>query len=40
LANTSLQTLRASNISIELPDVSASLEAVRNYRVTREKPAR
>jgi len=40
LAATTLQTLRASNISIELPDVSASLEAVRNYRVTREKPAR
>ncbi len=35
-----LQTLRASNISIELPDVSASLEGVRNYRVSREKPAR
>jgi uroporphyrin-3 C-methyltransferase len=35
-----LQTLRASDISIELPDVSSSLEAVRNYRLTREKPAR
>jgi len=40
LAATTLQTLRASNISIELPDVSASLEAVRNYRVTSEKPTR
>ena len=36
----SLKTLRASNISIDLPDVSASLESVRNYRVTSEKPAR
>jgi uroporphyrin-3 C-methyltransferase len=35
-----LKILRASNISIELPDVSSSLEAVRNYRVTREKSAR
>lgn len=40
LAASTLQRLRASNISIELPDVSTSLEAVRNYRVTREKPAR
>jgi uroporphyrin-3 C-methyltransferase len=39
-AAVSLKTLRASNISIELPDISASLEAVRNYRVTREKPSR
>lgn len=38
LASITLKTLRASNISIELPDVSASLEAVRNYRVTREAP--
>ena len=38
LAIVTLQKLRASNISIELPDVSASLEAVRNYRVTREAP--
>ena len=38
LAVITLKTLRASNISIELPDVSASLEAVRNYRVTREVP--
>jgi uroporphyrin-3 C-methyltransferase len=40
LAVITLKTLRASNINIELPDVSASLQAVRNYRVTREKPAR
>ena len=39
LASLTLKSLRASNISIELPDVSASLEAVRNYRITREKPA-
>jgi len=38
LAAATMQKLRASNISIELPDVSASLEAVRNYRVTRETP--
>jgi len=40
LAVTTLQKLRESNINIELPDVSASLEAVRNYRVSREKLAR
>ena len=40
LAVTTLQKLRESNINIELPDVSARLEAVRNYRVSREKPAR
>lgn len=38
LAITTLQKLRESGISIELPDVSASLEAVRNYRVSREAP--
>lgn len=38
LAVTTLQKLRESNISIELPDVSISLEAVRNYRVSREAP--
>ncbi|MBI5437070.1 MAG: uroporphyrinogen-III C-methyltransferase [Nitrosomonadales bacterium] len=38
LAVTTLQKLRESSISIELPDVSASLEAVRNYRVSREAP--
>lgn len=40
LAATTLQKLRGSNINIELPDISASLEAVRNYRVSLEKPAR
>ena len=40
LAVNTLQKLRESNINIELPDVSATLEAVRNYRVLREKPAR
>jgi uroporphyrin-3 C-methyltransferase len=32
LAVTTLQKLRESNINIELPDISASLEAARNYR--------
>ena len=40
LAVNTLQKLRESNISIELPDISATLEAARNYRVLREKPAR
>lgn len=40
LAASVLQKLRESSINIELPDVSASLEAVRNYRVVREKPSR
>jgi uroporphyrin-3 C-methyltransferase len=40
LAAGTLKKLRESSISIELPDVSASLGAVRNYRVTREKPVR
>lgn len=31
-----LKKLTASDISIELPDISASLQAVRNYRLTRE----
>jgi uroporphyrin-3 C-methyltransferase len=35
-----LQRLNASNIKIDLPDVSASLEAVRHYRASREKAAR
>jgi uroporphyrin-3 C-methyltransferase len=35
-----LKKLAASDISIELPDISTSLQAVRNYRLTREKPAR
>ena len=34
-AVTVLQKLRQSNVSIEVPDISASLAAVRNYRVTR-----
>jgi uroporphyrin-III C-methyltransferase len=33
----SLQKLSASNIKIDVPDVSASLEAVRHYRASREK---
>jgi uroporphyrin-3 C-methyltransferase len=36
----SLQKLEASNINIELPDISGSLEAVRNYRISHEKSAR
>lgn len=40
LAVSTLQKLRSSGISIELPDISASLEAVRNYRISREKAAR
>jgi uroporphyrin-3 C-methyltransferase len=35
-----LQKLNASSISIEMPDVSGSLEAVRHYRASREKGAR
>ncbi len=31
-----LKTLAASSINIELPDISPSLQAVRNYRLTRE----
>lgn len=34
-----LKTLAASSISIELPDTGASLQAVRNYRLTHEKAA-
>ncbi|MEJ1958114.1 MAG: hypothetical protein WDM70_00515 [Nitrosomonadales bacterium] len=37
LAVIALKTLRSSSISIELPDISSSLEAVRAYSVTREK---
>jgi uroporphyrin-3 C-methyltransferase len=40
LAADTLQKLRDANISIELPDISASLASVRNYRVSHEKPAR
>ena len=35
-----LHKLRQSNISIELPDISASLEAARNYRTSLVKTAR
>lgn len=37
-AVTTLQKMREFSISIEVPDVNASLEAVRNYRVSREAP--
>lgn len=40
LAIITLQKLNASNIKIDLPDVSGSLEAVRHYRASREKVAR
>jgi uroporphyrin-3 C-methyltransferase len=36
----SLQKLATSKIVIELPDISGSLEAVRNYRVSHERGAR
>ena len=36
LAVTTLQKLRGADISIELPDIGASLEALRNYRRTHE----
>lgn len=35
-----LQKLNASNIKIDMPDVSGSLEGVRHYRATREKGTR
>jgi len=35
-----LQKLSASSIKIDLPDVSGSLEAVRHYRISRERGAR
>ncbi len=35
-----LQKLAASSINIDLPDISGSLDVVRNYRVTHEKGAR
>lgn len=35
-----MKRLAASGISVELPDLSPSLQAVRNYRLTREKAAR
>jgi uroporphyrin-3 C-methyltransferase len=36
----SLQKLEASNINIDLPDITGSLEAVRNFRISLEKGAR
>ena len=36
----SLQKLAASSIVTDLPDISGSLEAVRNYRVSHERSAR
>jgi uroporphyrin-3 C-methyltransferase len=40
-AITTLNTLHGSEISIELPDISATLDALRNYRATaRERPGR
>jgi uroporphyrin-3 C-methyltransferase len=40
LALGALQKLAASNIVIDMPDISGSLEAVRNYRVSHERGAR
>lgn len=40
LAVTTLQKLRESSINIELPDISASLEAARNYRSSLGKGSR
>lgn len=40
LAISTLQKLHSSSISIELPDISDSLGAVRAYRVSHEKPTR
>jgi len=40
LAVNDLQKLRASSIHIELPDISPSLGAVRNYRISLDKAAR
>ncbi|MBI5657958.1 MAG: uroporphyrinogen-III C-methyltransferase [Nitrosomonadales bacterium] len=40
LAVATLQKLREPSVSIEVPDIGASLAAVRNYRVTREGAAR
>lgn len=39
-ALTSLQKLSASNITFNVPDISGSLEAVRNYRATHERGVR
>ncbi|MFZ2541402.1 MAG: uroporphyrinogen-III C-methyltransferase [Gallionella sp.] len=35
-----LKKISASNISIELPDLNSSLQAVHNYRLRRDKPVR
>ena len=40
LAQAALQKLATSNVSIDLPDISGSLEAVRNYRISHEKGSR
>ncbi len=37
---TALQKLAASNITIDVPDISGSLEAVRNYRASHERSTR
>jgi uroporphyrin-3 C-methyltransferase len=39
-ATSSMQRLSASHITIEVPDISASLEAVRNYRAAHERGTR
>jgi len=39
-ALTAMKKLSATRISIELPDLSSSLQAVRNYRLTSEKAVR
>ncbi|MBA4381052.1 MAG: hypothetical protein C0406_00660, partial [Sideroxydans sp.] len=36
----SLQKLTATHITLNVPDISGSLEAVRNYRTTHERSAR
>lgn len=40
IALNALQKLAASNINIDLPDISGSLDAVRNYRISHEKGLR
>ena len=40
LALVSLQKLSTANITLNVPDISGSLEAVRNYRATHERSAR
>jgi uroporphyrin-3 C-methyltransferase len=36
----SLRNLHESDINIEMPDLSATLDSLRNLRVTRDRPAR